>query len=70
MYKAKMRLESSRSAFNKTLAQIQEIIIGVKETAEHVFTSSTSISSLTTKTAEETQVVSESVRRIEKGATT
>ena len=58
------------SAFNKTLSQIQGIIIGVKETAEHVFTSSSSISSLTSKTAEETQLVSESVRRIEKGATT
>lgn len=58
------------SAFNKTLSEIQGIIIGVKETAAHVFTSSSSISSLTTKTAEETQFVSESVQHIEKGATT
>ena len=58
------------SAFNKTLSEIQGIIIGVKETAAYVLESSSSISSLTTKTAKETAVVAESVQRIEKSAIT
>lgn len=58
------------SAFNHTLSAIQSIIIGVKETSTHVLESAASISSLTTKTAEETQFVSQSVQRIEKSAKT
>lgn len=58
------------SAFNKTLSEIQEIIIGVKQTAAHVLDSSSSLSTLTAETAKQTHFVSESVQQIEHGAAT
>ncbi|MFJ8245986.1 methyl-accepting chemotaxis protein [Peribacillus asahii] len=58
------------SAFNQTLSQIQEIIIGVKQTAANVLDSSSSLSTLTEETAKQTHLVSESVEQIEQGATT
>ncbi|MEH6948400.1 methyl-accepting chemotaxis protein [Bacillus sp. JJ634] len=58
------------SAFNQTLSQIQEIIIGVKQTAANVLDSSSSLSTLTEETAKQTHLVSESVEQIEQGAAT
>lgn len=58
------------SAFNKTLSEIQRIIIGVKQTASTVLKSSELLSEHTIETADGTQFVSDSVRSIESGVAT
>ncbi|OKL35625.1 methyl-accepting chemotaxis protein [Domibacillus mangrovi] len=58
------------SAFNKTISEIQTIIVGVKQTASHVVESTVSLSALTKATTDETGFMLESMRQIESGAAT
>ncbi|OLN22211.1 hypothetical protein BTO30_10710 [Domibacillus antri] len=67
---AKDEIGKLASAFNKTISEIQHIIVEVKQTASQVVESSVSLAALTEAAAHETEFVSDSVRRIESGAAT